>query len=1148
MLKPGFCTLCRSRCGTLNEVVGDRLVSVRPNPDHPTGKAMCAKGRAAPELVDSPHRQFHPLRRTAPKGAADPLWERISWEEALSEIADRLVTFREETGAESVAFAVTTPSGTPLSDSIDWIERFIRHYGSPNTCYATEICNWHKDFAHAFTFGCGIPPADYESADVIVLWGHNPTNTWLAQADAIARGRRRGAKLIVVDPRPTALAKEADVWLQVQPGTDGALALALIRQMIEIGAWDEAFTRTWTNAPLLVRQDNGQFLRSEDVFADQTDGKDYVVWNRATGAAEPYDPDARDNTLRSSSWALEGAVELPLRSGAAKDAGTVLCTPAFSHLKEAADPYTIAHACRITGVDPQALQAAGRLLTADRRIAYHSWTGVGQHTNATQTERSIAALYALTGSFDRVGANRVRRGPPVRAVNALDRLTEIRGRALGYAERPIGPAANGWVTAHDLYRAITEGEPYKIRALFAFGTNPLVSQGDPEKGRDALCALEFHVHCDLFLTPSASHADIFLPINTPWEREGLRVGFEINDAAASLVQLRQRFVSPRGEARSDNDIVFDLACRIGLGDVFFGGSLEAGWNHILEPAGLTVARLRDEPAGIACEIDCRERKYALDHHDGSGRLRGFDTQTRRIELYSELLHRHGQPAVPTFIPITEHTAEGPRDLPLTLSSAKNGFYCHSQHRSLVSLRRKAPDPIAEIGPGLATAKGIRDGDWVQLSTRSGSARFVARITPRLRDDVVVAEFGWWQACEELDRPELDALGPWTSNFNRLVTTIDHDPVSGSVLQRALRCDIALDPRSEERQRGWPGHRRLRIARLRREAEGVTAVELETVDGSYLPDYRPGQHIQLSLPFPDGPVSRAYSLTGPAAMRRRTGYEIAVRHQKGVGADGATFEGLVSSHVNMRWRVGDMVDISAPRGSFVIPRDHRQPIVLLAGGIGITPFISLLESLQDGCLNEIWLFYANLNSRTHAFRTAIEHHQARLPGLRVQNHYDAPLQSDRLGVDYDSGMRVSADVVSDELLERRPRFYMCGPPAMMDAFADGLTRRGTPKFDIFREVFRSPSPLPKDDGKTFSVRFANSSDAAATWSPKDGTLLSFAESLGLTLPSGCRVGQCESCVVRIASGRVRHLHGHEPEDPKDCLTCQAVPTENLVIEA
>ncbi|MBL3940304.1 hypothetical protein FH720_24090, partial [Bacteroides thetaiotaomicron] len=97
-----------------------------------------------------------------------------------------------------------------------------------------------------------------------------------------------------------------------------------------------------------------------------------------------------------------------------------------------------------------------------------------------------------------------------------------------------------------------------VRALVAFGTNMVLSQADGGVAHDALCALDFHVHCDLFETPSSRYADILLPVNTPWEREGLRLGFEIDERAVELVQLRQRMVPPRGESRADYDIVFDL--------------------------------------------------------------------------------------------------------------------------------------------------------------------------------------------------------------------------------------------------------------------------------------------------------------------------------------------------------------------------------------------------------------------------------------------------------------------------------------------------------------------------------------------------------------------------------------------------------------
>lgn len=1107
------------------------------------------KGRAAPEIVHSPHRVLYPMRRTSPKGAAEPGWVRISWNEALTEVAERLGAIKAEDGAEAVAFSVTTPSGTPLSDSIDWIERFVRTFGSPNMCYATEICNWHKDVAHAFTFGCGIPAADYESAETVMLWGHNPANTWLAQADAIARGRAKGSKLLVVDPRPTAMARQADVWLPVRPGTDSALALGLIKLMLDRGLFDDQFVRAWTNAPFLVRGDTGHFLRERSIWPDAEHDR-HVVWNMLTQRPQPYDADEAASIELGRAWRLRGAVsiDIPLGDGRKRE---LTCVPAFEHLARGCSGYDGTRVRDITGVEPHLLEAAAELLQAGRRVAYHSWTGIGQHANATQSERAVATLYALTGSFDRAGANRVRRGPFYRPVNALEKIPAIRTKALGYNDRPIGPPAMGWVTARDTYRAILESRPYKVRAMMAFGTNMPVSQGDSAMAAAALEALEFHVHCDLFETPAARYADIFLPVNSPWEHEGLRFGFEINDEAASLVQFRQRMVPPRGETRSDNEILFDLACRLGMSDDFFGGSIEAGWNYMLEPLNLTVSALRSKPHGIKCEIDAREQKYALPHHDDPSRVRGFDTETRRVEIYSELLSRNGQPAIASFSqPLDDKALErkGSRKYPLILSSAKNGYYCHSQHRSLVSLRRRAPDPVVEISPHLAAAKGIHEGDWVRIRTHVGVARFVARITPQLSDEVVVAEFGWWQACPEFDRPEMETVGGASSNYNSLISAEISDPISGSTPMRSFRCDLSLDPLTEQRQRKWQGWRRFRVVDITEEAEGVKQFHFAPEDGTTLPDFRPGQHLEIRLEIDGSIVSRAYSLTGSATIANRDRYSIAVRHQRGRTSDGQSYEGAMSGYLHRRIEAGDVVELKAPSGNFIVPRVSPQPLILLAGGIGITPFINLLESLNDGDPLDITLFHGNVNSRTHAFGDRIADHCKRLPNLKVANHYRRPLPCDIPGRDYDSDGYITAGLISEDLLAQRPRIYMCGPPGMMDTFARGLLERGVPKFDIFSEVFRSPTVVRTDDGAKYSVTFAASRRNAELWSAAEGPLLSFGEKLGLSLPSGCRVGQCESCAVKILAGKVAHLHGQEPDDPSTCLACQAIPIEDLILDA
>lgn len=1141
--KKGYCTLCRSRCGTVNTVQSDMMLKVRPDTSHPTGSAMCMKGKAAPELVHSPNRVLYPMRRTTPKGSADPGWQRISWEEALSEIATNLAWFRRESGAESVVFGVTTPSGTPMSDSIDWVERFIWSFGSPNICYATEICNWHKDVAHIFTFGCGMPTADYQNSEVILLWGTNPTNTWLAQADAIGKGRRNGAKLVVIDPRPTALAREANVWMRVRPGTDGALAMGIARQMMATGNIDHAFVREWTNAPLLVRGDTGRFLRERDFDPDSLQNR-YAIWNALRDRVELV---GEEGDTSATDLAIDGNYTVSVVDGGGRSA-TIQCTPAFELYKTALDEFTPERVEALTGVRAADVIEVARMLGPGQRIAYHAWSGVGQHTNATQTERAIATLYALTGSFDTRGSNRELTKQPGNSLSTYALLSpQQRAKALGLDERPIGPPAQGWVTARDVYHAITEAQPYKVRALFAFGTNMAVSHADAGAAHEALCALDFHVHCDLFETPSSRYADIFLPVNTPWEREGLRLGFEISESAVELVQLRQRMVPSRGESRADYDIVLDLAVRLGMGDTFFGGSLEAGWNHMLAPLGLDVAELRKHPEGIYRPLVQHERNYSLQTPDG---VRGFKTETLRVELYSEKLLRHGYPAVPEYVPPQHgNDVEDDREkYPYVITSVKNGYYCHSQQRSLASLRKRAPYPVAELSAQLASEKGIVAEDWIVIASSSGSARFRARIVPELARGVIIAEYGWWQSCDEIGMHALPTEGNKNSNFSNLVSSAKLDPLSGSSPLRSIPCNVRLDPSVDPARRVWQGLRDFVVSSIVEEAVGVRTVTFAAADGGLLPDYLPGQHVTVHVPtLGDDGTTRAYSLVGAAVEHDRRTYSISVRHQQGKTPEGEPFEGVMSSYVHRAFEVGHKVSLRAPSGTFIVPPSSKQPVVMVAGGIGITPFISWLESVRDlEDIPESWLFYANVNSATHAYRRRIIELQKRLPSLRVVNCYTKP-QDEMLGRDYEMSGYLTADVVHENLIQRRARFHFCGPEPMMNSITEGLVSRGVPPFDIFKEAFRSPSKPRLDPAQRFMVEFTRS-EKKALWTPQEGSLLSFAERLGISMPSGCRVGQCESCAVKIAAGKVDHLSGHGPDEANMCFACQAIPASEVAIEA
>ena len=781
---PGWCALCRSRCGCISVVRDGRLIAVERNPDHPTGRALCAKGQAAPELVYSPDRILHPMKRTRPKGDRDPGWVRITWDEALDGIASEMRRIADVDGPESIAFAITTPSGTAISDSLQWIERLMRAFGSPNNVYGTEICNWHKDVATTYTFGTGIGTPDLDNTGCIVLWGHNPNGSWLAQGQRVNEAKARGAKLVVVDPRRVGPAAKADQWLRVRPGTDGALALGIAGVMIERGWFDRGFLEKWSNGPFLVHDSERRLLMGADLGVDLVPGgrSDWYVTTRVDdGSIELVDPAAPIDGSRGPGpeWSLDARVEVETRDGPRP------CASAFSHYASLCRSYPPARVEAITGVPAAQIEATAALLWSARPVSYYAWSGVGQHTNATQTDRAISLLYALTGSHGGKGGNVTFAAVPSRDVSGTEFVSDAqRVKTLGLDARPLGPAKDGWVTTDDLYRAVLEHDPYPVRGLVAFGSNPLVSHAGVARGIEAFERLELHVHTDLFMTPTAEYADIFLPVTSAWEREALRIGFEISQSANGHVQMRAPVLEPLGEARDDGWIAFELARRLGLGNRFWNGDMDAGYREWLAPSGVSLEALRASPEGIHVPLESR-----FEPHLERG---GFNTPSRRVEIWSETFRVHRQPPLPEYVEPAMGPGRRP-DLadryPLVLSSAKAHQFCHGQHRNLPRLRKIQRDPQAEMHPDAARARGIADGDWVAIETPSGRIRARVKLRPTLAPDVVTAQHGWWQACKDLGLPGYRIASEDSASFNDLIDDTEADPVSGSTAHRAYLCEV-----------------------------------------------------------------------------------------------------------------------------------------------------------------------------------------------------------------------------------------------------------------------------------------------------------------------------------------------------------------------
>jgi anaerobic selenocysteine-containing dehydrogenase len=763
--------MCTSRCGVLATVKDGVLTQVNADPDHPNG-CICVKGTAAPEIVYSPDRLLYPMVRTRQKGDANPGWVRITWEQALNLAALRLNDIKDNYGSEAVVFSRATTAGSAAIDYDGWLQRLANAFGSPNFLTSNHICTWNRRVGSKYTYGVGMPMPDFDNTQCMLLWGINPTATSPAQALRINRARNRGAKLIVIDPRKTSLAAKADGWLRVKPGTDGELAMAMIHALIEENLFDAEFARRWTDGPFLVRCDNNRLLTERDLLSDGSSEK-HIVWDEQQNA-----PGA--NLLNA---ALFGTFIVTLADGTA-----VECRPALQMLKDAAAAHAPEQSEHITTVPAVEVRKAVRLFAKEKPSSYCTWVGLEQDNDAMQTNRAVCCFYALTGQFDERGSNVIFATTPTNPINGRELLPKSKAELrLGIEKHPLGPVTDpGLVQAAEVYDAILTGKPYPIKALVLFGSDPLLGHGDPLRGKAALEAVDFYVHVDTTINPSAMFADLLLPATTCWEHEALLPFFEIAEDTMTWAQLRPAVVKPVGESRSDIDIIFDLAQRLDLTEQFFGGDPEAAFTHQLAPSQLSAQQLRHSPVGLRANVTTRHRKYGeIDAR--AGEPKGFDTPTRKIEIYSTAFANAGYAPIPLF-DTSNHNGTN-EQYPLTLTFYRLVQFCDEQHRNIPRLRRAVPEPFLEIHPETASAQSIKNGEWVSLETKIGKVRIKAQFNDSLHPAVVATVYGWWQACQEL---KLNGHDPFTqngANANLLIPNSDVDPISASVAHRAQKCRV-----------------------------------------------------------------------------------------------------------------------------------------------------------------------------------------------------------------------------------------------------------------------------------------------------------------------------------------------------------------------
>jgi len=233
-----ICFECHSRCGVVLSIENGRLTGMKGDKDHPISPGyICPKGAANAEIV------YHPERITTPLVRKNGGFVETSWDHAVSMISDKMNDAREKFGAESVVFGSGTTRGMA-----PYLNRFLTAFGSPNFMAPSNMSGGPIVMGSAATCGFGLVDPDYANSRCMLLWAHNPENSWPGlYMNDINDGLKNGAKLIVVDPRGTRLAKKADHWLQIRPGTDVALALCFIQVIIKNSLYDKHFVDNWTD-------------------------------------------------------------------------------------------------------------------------------------------------------------------------------------------------------------------------------------------------------------------------------------------------------------------------------------------------------------------------------------------------------------------------------------------------------------------------------------------------------------------------------------------------------------------------------------------------------------------------------------------------------------------------------------------------------------------------------------------------------------------------------------------------------------------------------------------------------------------------------------------------------------------------------------
>jgi len=628
---------CPDTCALLTTVENGRAVKVQGNPAHAmTDGVLCTKVARYTERTYHPERVLTPLKRSGPKGSGQ--FTPITWDEALDEIALRLndIAARDPQGILPYSYAGTM--GLVQGESIS--ARFFHKLGA--SLLDRTICASAGAEALTQTLGSkvGMKVQHFAQAKLIVVWGSNSIGSNLHFWRIAQEAKRRGAKLICIDPRRSETADKCHEHIALLPGTDAALALAVMHELIVHGWLDQDYIDRYTLG-----------------------------------------------------WAA---------------------------LRERALQWTPQRAAAVCGVPVEQIRSLARDWGTTQPAAIRLNYGMQRVRGGGNAVRAIACLPALTGAWRQQAGGLLMASSghfPVR------RAALQRPDLLG----PRRPRTINMVTiGDDLLREASPGFGPRIEALIVYNSNPVAVA--PHSGRVVQgFAREdlFTVVLEHFLTDTADHADIVLPATTQLEHWDIHTSYGHTD-----VLLNRPAIAPVGQARTNTDVFRALAARMGFDEPCFAET--------------------DEQLCRSAIGDTKDFELLLEHGFASLPLPdapfaegGFPTPSGQCEFFSQRLADQGLDGLPDHLPNHEAVGSDAR-YPLAMISPPARNFLNSSFVNVQSLRDIEGEPLLEIHPQDAAARGIADGAVVAVFNDRGRYACKALVSERARPGVVNGLGIWWR--------------------------------------------------------------------------------------------------------------------------------------------------------------------------------------------------------------------------------------------------------------------------------------------------------------------------------------------------------------------------------------------------------------------